>query len=141
MSDAVDHELPPLKRHEMNQHMELCAPCSRTFMDFARIKEAVRDQPAPVLPAWVAARIRAETTERISWWNRELASDRWLAALLGSAVAAGACFFMHAAHTAKQLEARYVTVARFHPVRSNRNKPPEHVALRRRGDVPAGDSR
>jgi len=123
LSAYLDRELPEADRLEVSAHVDACARCTAEKQSLLSLKETLRAEPMPRLPAEVIARIEAETLWKPRWWQRAEFRRRALPAFVGLAAAAAAFSFWKTHQTPVQSPPLQIV----QPV-----VPQERIALHRR---------
>jgi predicted anti-sigma-YlaC factor YlaD len=95
LSAYLDRELSEADQNEVAHHVDACARCQAEKKSLLTIKEVLRRQPMPAIPADLIARIEEETVFKPRWWELSVVRRLWIPALAGLAAAAGWLFLRH----------------------------------------------
>ena len=69
LSAYLDLELRDDERTEVARHLEGCTACQAERSVFLGLKETLRKERAPAIPAALVAQIEAETIFKRHWWS------------------------------------------------------------------------
>jgi anti-sigma factor RsiW len=146
LSAYLDRQLAAADSQEVQRHLESCAPCTQEVQALLQVKEMLRQQPMPSLPAEVIARIEAKTTLATpppgfgaqAWWQMDLSRYRWIPVSLSVGAALGAWFLFKTLHGIRLADSAYITVARM-PVRHPKNKQQDVAFYRVNADTSTND--
>jgi predicted anti-sigma-YlaC factor YlaD len=138
LSTYLDRQLPEADRLEVQRHVESCAACANDVQALLQVKEMLRQQPMPSLPAEVIARIEEKTIHATPWWQMDLNRYRWIPIGLSVSAALGAWMLFKTLHNIRLKDAAYVTVARM-PLRHPKDKAQDVAFYRVNADTATND--
>ncbi len=70
LSAYLDRELPEADQKEVSAHVDRCAACKAEMNALLAIKEQLRSQSLPSIPADLIAQIEAQTILAPRWWEK-----------------------------------------------------------------------
>jgi anti-sigma factor RsiW len=139
LSSYLDRALGAAEHEGIRRHLETCPHCQTEVRSLLQVKEALRRQTMPEIPADLIAAIESKTIDRSPWWNTDAFRLRWAPTMVGAAAALGAWLLFRSMDTPKPTLERPLPVVQVPVDPAPYQRPPTDRVVRHDAETPTQD--